>query len=117
MAFLTGIVEGFYGRQWSWEDRCYWARWLGAQGMSSYLYCPKGDPFLRRRWQEDWPAAERAAIGELAKECALADVQFGAGLSPFALYLDYGPQQRRQLRRRVELLADLCFARNDVQLQ
>jgi hypothetical protein len=107
MGFLTGIVEGFYGQQWSWSDRHYCARWLADRGHNTYLYCPKGDLHLRRQWQRDWPRGQRAALEKLAGDCAGLGLQFGVGLSPFALYQQYAPPQRRTLQRRVAELAPL----------
>jgi hypothetical protein len=56
-----GIIEGFYGKPWSWEERAQTITFLAGRGYRFYLYAPKADPFLRRRWQEQHPddAAER----------------------------------------------------------
>ena len=53
-----GIIEGFFGRPWSWAERADAVRFLRPHGFSFYLYAPKADPYLRRRWQEPHPAAE-----------------------------------------------------------
>ena len=55
MQYISGIVEGFYGRQWSAQARLDYADYLVEQGLNSYLYCPKGDALLRKQWQQDWP--------------------------------------------------------------
>jgi hyaluronoglucosaminidase len=103
-SFLTGIVEGYYGRQWSNADRRAYARLLPELGLNSYLYCPKGDPYLRRDWQQHWPATAWAELRALAVCYRSSGLNFGVGLSPFALYRDYGPSQRRQLRDKVQQL-------------
>ncbi len=46
--FVFGLIEGFYGRMWSWDDRMDWCRFLGAQKADFYLYAPKDDEHLRR---------------------------------------------------------------------
>ena len=53
--FLTGVIEGFYGRSWSFNTRFAYIDYLIEFGLNSYIYCPKGDPYLRMRWQEHWP--------------------------------------------------------------
>ena len=60
-----GIIEGFFGRPWSWAERADAVRFLRPHGYSFYLYAPKADPWLRRRWQEPHPAAEMEALAEL----------------------------------------------------
>ena len=55
--FLTGIIEGFYGRSWPWAARQDYSRFLSDLGLNTYLYCPKGDAYLRKRWRD--PFAHR----------------------------------------------------------
>ena len=99
-----GIVEGFYGRPWSWGARLAWVECLARLGLNSYLYAPKADPWLRRDWQADWPAAQWHELQGLSAACAGRGVQFGVGLSPFALYRDYRAPQQRALRDKVRRL-------------
>ena len=82
-----GLIEGFFGRPWSWADRHEAVRFLGPRGYRFYLYAPKADAFLRRRWQEPFPEAELAALASFAETCRAAAVRLGAGLSPFELHL------------------------------
>lgn len=105
--FLSGVIEGFYGRPWSHQDRTAYAPLLAELGLNSYLYCPKNDPYLRKCWQEHWPAAQWSQLHELAATYADAEVGFGVGLSPFALYSDYGSNQRETLKHKVQTLNDL----------
>lgn len=99
--FLSGVIEGFYGRPWSFELRAAYAGFLSASRLNTYLYAPKDDAFLRKRWREDWPAEHGKQLQSLAAEYRRQGVQWGVGLSPFELYRDYGEQQRRQLRSRL----------------
>ena len=46
-----GLIEGFYGKPWSWQERAETVSWLGARGFRFYLYAPKADTHLRRRWR------------------------------------------------------------------
>ena len=50
-----GIIEGFYGKPWSWEERAASVAFLAPRGFTFHLYAPKADPYLRRRWREPHP--------------------------------------------------------------
>lgn len=82
-----GLIEGFFGRPWSWTDRHEAVRFLGPRGYGFYLYAPKADAFLRRRWQEPVPEDELKELAVFAEACRTAGVRLGAGLSPFELHL------------------------------
>ena len=85
-----GLIEGFFGRPWSWDDRRGAVRFLGPRGYRFYLYAPKADAFLRRRWEEPRPEEEKVALAAFGDECRAAGMRFGIGLSPFELHLDPG---------------------------
>jgi hypothetical protein len=96
-----GVIEGYYGKPWSWDMREAQARFLGARGYASYIYAPKHDAFLRRRWREDHPAAEADRMARMAAACKAAGVAFGVGLSPFEAWRDFGQETRAALARRL----------------
>ncbi len=100
--FLTGVIEGFYGRPWTFETRLAYAAHLPAMGLDTYLYCPKGDPYLRKHWYQSWPDSQFQQIKALARAYRQRSLHFGVGLSPFALYENYGEKQRSQLQRKLE---------------
>ena len=105
--FLTGVIEGFYGREWSLGDRLAYAGFLPLLGLNSYIYCPKGDPFLRKRWFEHWPAEAWGNLKLLSGRYRDSGLHFGIGLSPFALYRRYGGAERRQLHDKICRLLEL----------
>ena len=102
-----GIIEGFFGRPWSWAERADAVRFLRKHGYSFYLYAPKADPWLRRRWQEPHPAAEMEALGAFRDICRAHNVRFGVGLSPFELHLQSGRSWQEPLAARLAQLAVL----------
>ncbi len=102
-----GIIEGFFGRPWSWEARAHAVQFLAPHGYDFFLYAPKADPFLRRRWQEPHPAAELAEIERLAAICRETGVRFGIGLSPFELHLAPGEHWRDAIRAKLDTFASL----------
>ena len=78
-----GIVEGFYGRPWTWEAREQTIASLAPHGFRFYLYAPKADASLRRQWREAQPAEALEPLAALARRCRPLGVRFGVGLSPW----------------------------------
>lgn len=115
----VGVIEGFFGKPWSWEDRASYADFLRGLGFGFYIYAPKDDRYLRQRWREAWPQAtvERAAaLGGIYRD---KGVEFGIGLSPFELHLDDGAGNAAALRAKVRQLNEvgpeiLCILFDDM---
>ena len=84
----VGIVEGFYGRPWSHEDRVSIIHFMGERGMNNYCYAPKDDPYHRDKWREPYPSQLFASILVLQTECAKAGVNFCFAISP-GLTIEY----------------------------
>jgi len=104
-----GLIEGFFGRPWSWADRHEAVRFLAPRGFDFYLYAPKADAFLRRRWREPQKEAERAELASFADTCRAAGVRFGIGLSPFELHLEPDSNWREPLARKLAELDQIGF--------
>ncbi|MGH7463528.1 MAG: beta-N-acetylglucosaminidase domain-containing protein [Longimicrobiales bacterium] len=102
-----GIIEGFYGRPWSWEDRAETVAFLQKRGYGFYLYAPKADPYLRRRWQEPHPADAARAMAAFAQHCRGLDVRFGVGLSPYEIYHNFDDAARGALAEKLAFLDDI----------
>ena len=106
-AFLCGVVEGYYGRLWPFDTRLAYAEYLRQAGLNTFIYCPKGDAYLRRCWHEHWPDSEWRQLKKLAEAYRKRGLYWGVGLSPFALYQDYSASQRALLKKKLQQLADL----------
>lgn len=109
MSVSCGLIEGFFGRPWSFADRHDYAAFLAEAGYSFYLYAPKKDPHLRRQWTQPWPAETRRQMAGLRDHYTDAGVQFGVGLSPFELYREPWPVARDALRRKLAELKPFSF--------
>lgn len=107
IGFLAGVIEGFYGRSWTFDTRLAYADYLAEAGLNTCIYCPKGDLYLRRRWQEDWPEAEWRDLLHLSAAYTRRGIHWGVGLSPVELYRNYGSREREALKRKVERLGEL----------
>ncbi|HVN00541.1 MAG TPA: beta-N-acetylglucosaminidase domain-containing protein [Caulobacteraceae bacterium] len=99
-----GVIEGYYGRPWSWDMREEQARFLAGHGYSSYIYAPKADAYLRRRWREDHPAEEADRLARMAAACTASGVAFGVGLSPYEAWRDFGEATQAALARKLTFL-------------
>ena len=106
MTMDLGTIEGFFGRPYSWSERTDLMRFLKPHGYDFYLYAPKADPHLRRRWRTPHPANEMASLMAFASECRAADVRFGVGLSPFELHFDFTIEARAALADKIAALDD-----------
>jgi len=97
MTPALGLIEGYYGTPWSWQARKQTIAFLKQYGYDFYIYAPKADAFLRKRWREAHPAEVDAALRDLAARCRALQVRFGVGLSPFELYRDFNAAARAAL--------------------
>src|SRR5271169_2775599 len=92
-----GVIEGYYGRPWSWDERTETATFLAKHGYGFYIYAPKADAFLRRRWRDEHPRQIADSLRAFARRCAVSNVAFGVGLSPFEVYRDFNSEARAAL--------------------
>jgi hypothetical protein len=74
---------------------------LAPYGYRFYLYAPKADPFLRRRWQEPYPDHIAASLATMAGFCREKGVRFGIGLSPYELFNNFDDAARDALARKL----------------
>ncbi len=80
--FLSGVIEGFYGKPWSHDERLGLFDWMAAWGLDTYVYAPKDDLKHRARWREAYADSEAAAMAELLRACAERGLRFVYALSP-----------------------------------
>lgn len=81
-AFLCGVVEGFYGRPWSMEQRRVLFQWMQQWGLNTYLYGPKDDLKHRLLWREVYSSDEEAQLRTLMAEAERRGLTFVYALSP-----------------------------------
>jgi hyaluronoglucosaminidase len=101
MNITTGVIEGFFGKPWSWESRLSSADFLRDSGYQFYIYASKSEPFLRRRWREPIPPGTLQRLSQLSARCRQCDIAFGIGLTPFEIYLNYDATAQASLRSKV----------------
>lgn len=79
---LRGVVEGFYGPPWSAGATAAVLSFMGGQGMNTFVYAPKSDPYQRAQWNKPYPPAQLAALRALVAAAAGSGVSFVYSLSP-----------------------------------
>src|SRR5213075_2612746 len=88
---IGGIIEGFYGRPWTWDERADVMRFCHDRGMTHYVYAPKSDPLHRDAWRDHYDLDALDGFGRLAGENTL---HVGFGISP-GLSIDYDSDDDR----------------------
>ncbi|MEX2570469.1 MAG: beta-N-acetylglucosaminidase domain-containing protein [Gemmatimonadota bacterium] len=102
-----GIIEGYYGRPWTWEARDETVTFLAPHGYGFFMYAPKADAYLRRRWVEPHPEAEHAALRRFSARCREVGVRFGVGLTPYELHQRFDGAAREALAGKLERLDEI----------
>ena len=99
--YYSGIVEGFFGKAWSWDERKAYSTFLKKNKFNFYLYAPKADSFLRKSWKQPFPKQHFEHLKGLAKSYRDLGVSFGIGLSPFEVFHRFDSSARQQLREKL----------------
>ncbi|MBX3483966.1 beta-N-acetylglucosaminidase domain-containing protein [Phenylobacterium sp.] len=105
-----GIIEGFFGRPYTWDERADMVRALKPAGYGFYIYAPKIDGHLRRKWREPYPDATLKDLGDFAAVCRGQGVRFGVGLSPYALFQNFDGPSKDALAAKLAQLDSLGLA-------
>jgi hypothetical protein len=82
MSIPLGVIEGFYGRAYSWSERRALATFLARQGYDHYFYAPKADACLRVRWTQKHDPRQARALRSFGAHCRRHGLTWGIGLSP-----------------------------------
>lgn len=110
MSPRLGLLEGFFGTPWSWEERHDALPFLVEHGYDLFLYAPKADRNLRGRWAERHPPEAEQALRAFASAGARSGVDVAIGLSPLELFHRWSQDGRSDLLRRVDELRALGIA-------
>ncbi len=99
--FICGVVEGFYGRPWTVEQRKRLFSRMGLEfGMNTYLYAPKDDSKHRAYWRDLYLIEEAEALRELIEACEKFNINFVYAISP-GLDITYSSQKEQAILRRM----------------
>lgn len=106
-SFLSGVIEGFYGRPWTLAERVELFDWMAASGLDTYLYAPKDDLKHRAMWREGYTPDEAGQLAQTIQAAERLQRRFIYALSPGLniCYSDDG--ELKHLQRRFEQLLAL----------
>ena len=102
-----GIIEGFYGKPWTWESRKETVDFLAPYGYRFYMYAPKADPFLRRKWQDPHAVGMASSLADFAAHCLKSGVRFGIGLTPYEVFNNFDDAARDALARKLAFFDEI----------
>ncbi|MBP2015252.1 beta-N-acetylglucosaminidase domain-containing protein [Anaerococcus degeneri] len=77
-----GIIEGFYGIPWTFEERKSMINFLSEIAMDQYIYAPKDDPYHNKKWREPYPPVEIEKIKALADLARQKNIDFTWAIHP-----------------------------------
>jgi len=89
---LRGVVEGFYGETWTFEQREDLMNFCRVHNLNSYIYAPKDDLYHRSKWRLPYPSEEMSALKDLVTVSKAHGVRFIFAVSP-GLDLNYKTQK------------------------
>ncbi|XP_075214643.1 O-GlcNAcase isoform X2 [Lycorma delicatula] len=108
--FICGVVEGFYGRPWTTEQRKDLFQKLKKWGMDSYLYAPKDDYKHRAYWRELYTVEEADHLTGLIAAARENGIHFYYALSP-GLDITYSSAKEvAALKRKLEQVSQFGCA-------
>jgi hyaluronoglucosaminidase len=108
---IRGVIEGFYGNPWTHGQRLDLIRFIGGQGLNAFVYGPKDDPLVRRRWREPFGTDALERIAQLVELGADVGVEIIFALSP-GLSIRYSSDtDLAQLLAKAEQVASLGVTR------
>jgi hyaluronoglucosaminidase len=113
---IRGLIEGFYGPPWGWEDRREVMETCHRWGLSHYVYAPKDDPKHRQAWRVPY---DRSELAQLERLVTAGTLRVGFALAP-GLSIDYGDaDDRAALFTKVDQMLGLgidlvCLALDDI---
>ncbi|XP_051923067.1 protein O-GlcNAcase [Hippocampus zosterae] len=105
--FICGVVEGFYGRPWSMDQRRILFQWMQDWGLNTYLYGPKDDLKHRLLWREVYSPEEEGQLRTLIKEAQSRGLRFVYALSPGQDIVFSSPCDLTLLKRKLRQVSDL----------
>jgi hyaluronoglucosaminidase len=115
-----GLIEGYFGRAWLWEDRAMVATHLADAGYTFYHYAPKAEAKLRRAWRDPFTDSELADLTAFSAHCRAVGLRFGIGLTPYGIHDGFGAPERTALAAKIAQLDaisidDLAILFDDMQ--
>lgn len=127
--FLSGVIEGFYGRPWTFAQRHKLIGWLHKFRLNTYCHGPKDDLKHRVLWRDLLDEREESEFKGLITACHENNIRFIYAISPgwnhrtdeAATIVDHPdllPDMKRRLRQLLRIgCSDFVIQFDDVPVQ
>src|SRR6056297_1939474 len=93
---IKGVVEGFYGKPWTWNQRKDIISFMGKEDYNLYIYAPKADLLHRDKWRQMYDSDFEQQFKELIEVGNKSDVEVSMAISP-GLSLVYSDEHDLQI--------------------
>ncbi|XP_017272548.1 protein O-GlcNAcase isoform X1 [Kryptolebias marmoratus] len=100
--FISGVVEGFYGRPWTMEQRTELFKREQKWGLNTYLYAPKDDYKHRTYWRELYSPEEAEQLIALISAAKQHEINFIYAISPGLDITFSNPKEVAALKRKLD---------------
>ncbi|ESO96834.1 hypothetical protein LOTGIDRAFT_115468 [Lottia gigantea] len=100
--FFCGVVEGFYGRPWTTEQRKLLFSWMNKMGLNTYMYAPKDDSKHRSFWRDLYTVEEAESLTSLIEAATSNNITFVYAISPGLDMTFSGSKDVTFLKRKLE---------------
>lgn len=111
---VYGIVEGFFSEPlptWTETERLKTVNFVAknAKNIRTYLYCPKDDPYVTKKYDNLYPNEEIKKIQKFINNCENKNIEFAFGLNPtFEGETNYGDVEIKILSKIEQIIGIGC---------
>lgn len=81
-SFICGVIEGFYGKPWTFQQRKDLFKRLREFSLNAFMYAPKDDTKHRSNWRQLYNEQELNELRILIKEANENEIDFYYSLAP-----------------------------------
>ncbi|CAB3400254.1 unnamed protein product [Caenorhabditis bovis] len=103
--YICGVVEGFYGRPWTLDQRKHLYVRMNDLGLNTYVYAPKDDVKHRAAWREMYTEEEIGILRDLVQNAHANGVNLVYALSPGLDIIYSDSNELVTLKRKLEQVA------------
>ncbi|CAM4976801.1 unnamed protein product [Rotaria socialis] len=103
--FLCGVIEGYYGRPWSFNQRKTLFEYCLKFGLNTYVYAPKDDAKHRSRWRDLYSHEESSELSQLIHIAKRYGIKFVYALSPGLDLIYSSDKDLKALKRKLDQLS------------
>ncbi len=105
--YLSGVVEGFYGPTWSNRNTIQVFKFMSQHHLNTFVYAPKNATYLRKSWNQPYPAPALTHLAELAVAARGLHINFVVSISPGLSMIYSSATDRKALLAKINQLRSI----------